>query len=296
MRRKAHLAIAALLGLALVETGLRWGAGLGDPPLAVLDDALEYRHLPSASYRRFGNEITINALGLRGPEIGPAPPADRARVLLIGDSVVYGTHHLDQAETLRARLEARMDCGLEAVPVAVSSWGPLNQLAWLTRHGTLGAHHAVVVLSTHDLWDTPRASPDFLPYRLQPSHTAIGDALTALRERLARRYDDSPRAPRPARRAEVEAALAGMLDVLARAGVPVTVLVHPTIAERATGPNEAETTLARIARDGGARVLNARDTGAAARDYRDDIHPAATGADGLAALLADDLTGRLPGC
>ena len=138
------LGLGALALLVLAELGLRFGVGLGNPPLVTRDPNVEYRLVPSASYSRFGNRVEINSHGMRGPEHPAVAETSERRVLLIGDSVIYGNHFLDQSETIalqmidRLRATPRLSgCTLRVMPAAASSWGPVNQAAYLADLGVL---------------------------------------------------------------------------------------------------------------------------------------------------------------
>jgi len=295
---------ALVLGLAAAEAGLRWGVGLGDPPLAVLDAAVEYRLVPDASYSRWGNRIDINRHGLRGPRINDAAAPKTRRVLLIGDSIVYGTNFLDQAETISARLTARLaddprlaGCAPQAIAMGVSSWGPVNQAAFLARLGPFDADTAAILVSAHDLYDVPRDDgADILPYRLHPSHTAIGDAATIAAERLLRRETPPPAGFFARAEAETLAALDAMAAYLAEAGVPVTLVYHPTVTERAGAPSPQKARFEDWAAGAGLPVLDLASALPAPGGYRDDIHPDADGADRIAGALAEVLTLDLAPC
>ena len=109
---------------------LRWDVGLCGPPLVRLDPATEYELAPSAESRRWGNRIAINSRETRGPEFAPLPGAGERRILLVGDSVIYGNHFLDQEETIAARIRTIVSedpdlagCDIMIVAAAVSSWG-----------------------------------------------------------------------------------------------------------------------------------------------------------------------------
>jgi len=297
---------AVLVGIVLLlgaEAVLRWCVGLGDPPLARLDRVTEYELIPSAHYRRWGNFIAINANGMRAPDHAPWPgPAER-RVLLIGDSVVYGNHFLDQAETIAAQLTGDLatnprlaGCTVLALPMAVSSWGPANQAAALRRDGTFGAHAAAIVLSAHDLYDVPRLSADILPYQLTRSWTAIGDAVTALVLRKSRETATTDLRPLEARAQLSLIALGDMVGQLRAAGIMPKLVYHPTTGERAGSMRHERATLTDWA---WARGIETIDLGAeitTADGYRDTIHPNALGAARIARVLARSLAPDLPLC
>jgi hypothetical protein len=303
--RKIRLVFASLAVLTLAtEIALRFGVGLGDPPLARLDPATEYELVPGARYRRWGNTITVNAAGMRTRDHSAFPRETERRVLLIGDSVIYGNHFLDQSETIAAALEQKLagvanlaGCTFLALPMAVSSWGPENQAAFLARERTFGSEAAAIVLSAHDLYDVPEHRPDLLPYRLTGSRTAIGDALEIVWERLWPPQPPHNRLPLEARARRSLVALDAMRTQLIAAGIQPVIVYHPTQPER-TG-KVAKTERDRFRDWAETRGLQFVDLGAeitAQGGYRDAIHPDPAGADRIASVLADKLGAGLRGC
>ena len=302
-RRLGGGALALLVVVAVAEAILRWGVGLGDPPLARLDPDTEYELVRSAEYRRWGNTISINALGMRAPD-PPAPsrPSDR-RVLVIGDSVVYGGHRLDQSETVAARMTAALEtdpalagCRPIVLPMAVSSWGPINQAAFLARDGLHGADVAALVISAHDLAEVPDGREASVPYGLSSPGWAIGDAVHLLRQRLSSPEPGPPLAPLEERWAANLAALNEMADRLAAAGVTLEVVYHPTTLELAgTMPPERALVLDWAA-GRGLEVVDRIVSGPGPSGYRDLIHPNAAGSDDLARELAAVVSPHLASC
>lgn len=295
--------LAALVILGCLEAALRFGAGLGDPPLVELTPDTEYQLLASRSYERFGNRIEINNFGMRGPDMTAAADPQERRVLLIGDSVIYGNHFLDQAETISAQMTRALqaeaglaNCRPEALAAAASSWGPVNQAAFLARTGALDAALAMIVVSSHDLYDTPRPRGHVIPYRLAPPVGAIGDAVESLAERARRQF-----APAPAilSRAERQAASLRALDQLAAQlaaeDVPLVMIYHPTVPERQTGLAPEQTVFSDWAtgRNVAYAVLDAANGPGM---YRDHIHPTADGARDIAKALANSAAPRLRPC
>ncbi|MBI5630488.1 MAG: SGNH/GDSL hydrolase family protein [Elusimicrobia bacterium] len=115
---------AAAALLAALEIGARWK--VGRIPRETVPSGREvppYFNNPgvvtSPRALALHIEYRINSLGLRGPEIPLRKPAGRRRVLLLGDSVVFGAL-VPEAETLSARLEAFLRRGGDA------SWEVLN--------------------------------------------------------------------------------------------------------------------------------------------------------------------------
>jgi hypothetical protein len=299
-----YAAIGTLVLVFAVECILRWAVGLGDPPLARLDPVTEYELVPSASYKRWGNQVTINADGMRGPEHPALPDVQERHVLLIGDSVVYGGHFLDQSETISAQMlqvfsdDTRLaGCTVRVLPMAASSWGPVNQAAFLEEYGTFGATAAGIVVSAHDLYDTPNAVSDILPYRTAPAFTAIGDAVQAVLERTQRAAPEAEDTlPFEARAQTSLAALDQIADLLDEQNVRPVLIYHPTVTERSGQVDPAQTTFAQWAQTRGIRLLDFGSTQVAPTDYRDDIHPTASGANLLARTVAPVIAEGLQPC
>ncbi len=149
------------VAVGLVEVTLRFGYGLGNPPLYQADEHIGYLLAPNQRLRRFGNRIVINEYAMRSEAIAPLPAAKTLRILLLGDSLANGNGWTDQSDILSARIAHYMQPDLpkgyeqiEALNASANSWGPRNELAYLNRYGTFGAQVLVLVLNTDDLFGT----------------------------------------------------------------------------------------------------------------------------------------------
>ena len=292
--RALRLGALVLVGLVIAaEIGLRV-IGLGDPPLAVRDAELEYRLVPNGDYRRWGNEISINSHGFRTADHPDEVPAGETRVLLIGDSVVYGNHFLDQSETVSLRLSDLLstpDCTVRVIPMAVSSWGPVNQAAALARHGSFGAAQIALVVSGHDLVDMPIEGGSLIPYRTSPAIGAIGDAIEAVLERQGERarnplsFDE--------RVVASLAALDSIADHARRENAELLFVYNATVPERASGTSENGQRLMDWAVAQGIDIIDLGAVGDVS--YRDAIHPDAPGAGAIARTLHEAYAQRV-GC
>jgi lysophospholipase L1-like esterase len=150
------LGIAIVL-LVLVEVGLRWRFGFGNPPRYVADAQMGYRLAPNQRVTRFRNRIEINQYSMRGAAIAPKPPANTLRVLMLGDSIINGGWWTDQDQILSALVQRRLqpqwsDQTVEVLNASANSWGPRNELAYLLRYGTFEAKVVLLVLNTDDLF------------------------------------------------------------------------------------------------------------------------------------------------
>lgn len=298
------VAVFATLLVLTVECTLRWGVGLGDPPLAKLDPITEYELVPAMTYHRWGNRIEINTYGMRASDHPAVPSENERRVLLIGDSVVYGGHFLDQSETISAQLGQILSedpdlagCRIRVLPLAVSSWGPVNQAAALQKYGPLGARTVGIIVSAHDLYDTPSSHVDLVPYRTAPTRTAIGDAVQAVIDRYQRssqaQADQSPFAVR----VELSlAALDNMADTLQSQNIRTVLIYHPTTLERAGQVRTERDTFLEWAATRDIESLDLGSVQMAEGDYRDHIHPAETGAQRIAQTLSSTMGTGLPPC
>src|SRR5262245_15968390 len=79
--------------------------GFGDPPIAILDEKIEYYLAPSRNYWRFGHDYRVNRYSMRSDDVDMTSIDRRFIFSLLGDSVVYG-NRLDQANTLSAELQS----------------------------------------------------------------------------------------------------------------------------------------------------------------------------------------------
>jgi lysophospholipase L1-like esterase len=145
-RLAAHglLLLTDLLALAgallLLELGIRANStsqiqGLELKGFLENDGRGSYRTVPGFHTRQASAggwiDITLNSLGLRGPELGPRR-ADEIRVLVLGDSHVFGLG-VKAEETLPAVLERQLRNALD-VPVTCGNAGiPANGTVELLR-------------------------------------------------------------------------------------------------------------------------------------------------------------------
>jgi hypothetical protein len=156
----------ALLALVFISAELfcRFVIGLGDPPLYQVDAAMEYLLQPSKTYHRFHHRFTVNRYSMRADDFPPQKSsADELRVLVIGDSIIYGGVRVDQddidTEILKRNLQHRLGRPVVVGNASAKSWGPPNELAYLERYGTLDADVIILELSSHDYADAPTFVP-----------------------------------------------------------------------------------------------------------------------------------------
>ncbi|MEM0982207.1 MAG: SGNH/GDSL hydrolase family protein, partial [Cyanobacteria bacterium P01_H01_bin.58] len=129
-----------IIGIGIVESALRLLFGFGTPPLYVADAQTGYRLAPNQRIKRFGNRLEINQYSMRGPAIAPTPEHMTLRVLLLGDSIANGGWWTDQADILSVQIQQQIALPpsgdyhtVEVLNASANSWGPRNELAYLSK-------------------------------------------------------------------------------------------------------------------------------------------------------------------
>ena len=114
--------------------------------------------------RHLDYHIQVNALGMRDRERTRAKPNRVRRVLLLGDSMVFGTG-VEMGSRCGDILETRLGPGVEVLNAAVGGWGTDQEFLFLCREG-FALQPDVVVLAvclsndvannmlTHELFGT----------------------------------------------------------------------------------------------------------------------------------------------
>jgi len=158
------LFVTAVILVIFSEIVSRFMVGLGDPPLYQADATMEYMLQPSKTYYRFHNRVSVNRYGMRADEFPPhKSSSEELRVLVFGDSIVYGGVRIDQneigTEILKPSLQREFGRPVVIGNASATSWGPPNELAYLQRYGTLDADVVILVLSSHDYADAPTFTP-----------------------------------------------------------------------------------------------------------------------------------------
>jgi hypothetical protein len=241
MRSFVRLALVlAVLSASLIggEAFSRYGLGLGDPPLTIIDNEIEYLFAPSRSYSRFGNVISYNSKSMRATEIPLEKKPGDIRVIIIGDSVVNGGALIDQRNIASELLREKLGSHAWVGNISAGSWGPANMLAYVRRYGFFNADAAIIIVSTHDLEDLPEFRQHYgVDFPEEPPSFALTELVTrylpkyfpALTSYLVQgsspatvTYSDEERLQKG------EAALQGLIDFTQQHVHEVTVVIHPT--------------------------------------------------------------------
>jgi hypothetical protein len=156
-RRRPLIATAVVLLIAVIigELVLRY-FGFGRPVLYVADAQAGFYLAPNQSEKRYGGRVFINSHSMRSPEVSRHKPDNTFRVLLIGDSTLYGGSYVDQDEIYSTLLEKRLREAagprVEVMNLGVNAWGPFHELGFIDKFGTYGADLAVVCLPIGDIY------------------------------------------------------------------------------------------------------------------------------------------------
>jgi lysophospholipase L1-like esterase len=299
-----RLLMATVLFGITAEMVARFVFGLGDPPIAVLDEKIEYYLKPSQRYARFGNSIAINHFGMRGEDF-PAQKAqsDELRILILGDSVVYGGHKIDQPELMTSLLaellEAKSERPVTVANIASSSWGPPNMRAYLERFGTFDGDVAILVLSSHDIVDAPRFDQASIPYWVTPPRCALHDALHGVHGRLfspggAHAVEGADQSSKADTRETVLEATRQIFALLADRDIPLYIALHLERAETKGCPRAGHTAFTELAKAHGIPVIELETAWKKALQdgedpYLDEIHLSPAGMNIMAHVFSETL-------
>ncbi|MSR62849.1 MAG: SGNH/GDSL hydrolase family protein [Planctomycetes bacterium] len=148
--RRMRIALALLGALLPLLLGERLARPFVERLTTLLepDAELAWRNRANAADTYWGVPARIDARGLRaGP---PARAADARRVLVLGDSVVFGLAIADEAQTLPAclarELEGPLRTPFEALNAGVAGWATWQERRFLEREGARLAPELVVLV------------------------------------------------------------------------------------------------------------------------------------------------------
>ncbi len=160
-RRIFGALLLLLLSIVASELYLRH-LGLGTSALVIPDPAAGYILEPNQNLHRFGGETRVNSYGMRSDPVPATKQADVFRILIVGDSYVYGSTSVDQsqifAELLHRELPKILHRPVEVLNAAAGGWAISNELGYVRSRGTFNADLVLLVLNWGDQTQT------FSPY------------------------------------------------------------------------------------------------------------------------------------
>jgi lysophospholipase L1-like esterase len=142
-KRLLAVALSLLASLALLEIAvrIRHGAPVRERQPLMRVRANPYRGwemVPGEHHYTYEHEVRVNALGLRGPEVGDKR-AGETRVLFLGDSLTYG-QGVGEEDTVPAALERELRAadparGWSVVNAGNRAYGTAQELGLLAELG-----------------------------------------------------------------------------------------------------------------------------------------------------------------
>jgi hypothetical protein len=230
--RNAIIGLVALVALA--EGVLRW-KGFGDTVLYIADPDIGYYPQPNAELVRYGGRVATNQYGMRSPPVEREKAPGTFRILMLGDSTLYGGSYVDQEDMYATVLQKRLTAlGLpgkvEVLAMGCNGWGPYHEHGFVRRYPD--AFHADITMIQMPIDDVVRplyglVDVPFFPEKAPP-RIALEEVANHLmwRYRAGRAGIDEAWEDRQAEHGVHEYGL--MADDLLRAGTEVMVFVLPT--------------------------------------------------------------------
>lgn len=171
----ALLAVTVLLMAAMFEvacrtvanTGLQYDIEMWKYATAIkriaADPAVGHEHTPGTSAHLMGHDVAINARGWRNREVAADKPAGVTRIMMLGDSIVFGWG-VAQDQTMSAKLERDLAEGgfgpAEVINTGVGNYNTAMETAAFLAAGA-GLKPDIVVLNyfINDAEPTPTYIP-----------------------------------------------------------------------------------------------------------------------------------------
>jgi hypothetical protein len=150
-------AIVAFVALFLLAEGVARTRGFGDPVLYVADPVVGYYTAPDMKKDRYGGLVQTNRWGMRSDDVAEKKPAGTFRILMLGDSTLYGGSYIDQADLYASILPKLLNQGkglpgkVEILAMGVNGWGPFHERGYVTKFGVFEADLAIINMPCDDI-------------------------------------------------------------------------------------------------------------------------------------------------
>ena len=238
---------------------------------------LPYRLRPGVELQLGEARVAINQLGLRGADAEAVPAAGIERVLVIGDSIVFG-QGLDGDATFPVQLERELrsrGLAVEVLNGGVPGYNPAAELVFLRTYGLeLAPSRIILGISLNDFGVTPFVTQSGLlttrrsqardPDRWLPvsefwlllrwiSEYGAGthwyqastqdtdkDLESAAEDLISRNHRRFYESPNPARWRGVSKALTGIRDLCRERGLPLSLVIFPEKYQREQADTEPQ--------------------------------------------------------
>jgi len=178
-RHESHFLAWAIgiLAFVLIPAGsgelILRSMGFGTPIVYRVDPNVGYYPAPNQDVHRYGGEIHINAFGMRSRNVTAEKPAATFRILMLGDSTLYGGSYVDQDQTYCSQLERSLNQNPGALPTSprqvevlcmgANAWGPQHELPYVKQFGLFHADLVMVMGPPNDAY-RPRYGIERLPF------------------------------------------------------------------------------------------------------------------------------------
>lgn len=274
--------VFVFLALIAIEIILRL-FGFGQIPCYHSSPVYEYALKPNQSVHRFGNQFNTNSFGMRSPEVIEG----YKHILKFGDSVLNGGVATDQSELastlLQAALSRKMD-SVQVLNISAGSWGPDNAFKWMRENGDFHAAMIVLVFSSHDWADhmTFRDVVGHVPfYPKDEPKLAFFDAVSWVYSRYFEKVKWG-QIPLMANINPEKLTYTGgwpdFVNYADSANIPLLVYHHPDRSEFENQKwNAKGKALESFLKEHNVNRISGFDSGFTLGDYRDEIHPNASG-------------------
>ncbi len=248
-----------LLGRPTMELGVEMWKYAKDVKLRHSNPEIGHRHRPNAHDFLMGVDVRTNSFGLRDPERTLEKPANTTRIMMLGDSIVFGWG-CPQDQTMAARLERSLNENpvtpgrkYEVINTGVGNSNTAMEETWFREEGCRFKPDCVLVgWFINDAEPTPIPSRNWLAYHSY-AFVWLDSALDAmLRKSSARQNyqayyrglfrDEQPGYPKMKR------SLAELSDFCREQKIPVHILLIPELHTLGAN-NEFKDVYAKVAAD-----------------------------------------------
>ncbi len=156
-RGTAIVALTSLAALVLAAELLLRMFGFGNPILYQPHAQAGFFPAPNQDVQRYGGRVATNSHGMRAPEFNAEKRPGTLRILMLGDSTLYGGSFVDQPDIYARRLESSLDAAygdknVEVLNMGVNAWGPFNKLGYVEMFGTFDSDIAIICLPIGDIY------------------------------------------------------------------------------------------------------------------------------------------------
>ena len=304
MKKKVFFFSILVIATVGVELWIR-SQGIVDFPIYDTDEGIGY--IPKAGQAGSYLNRFPWLVNERNMTAGPWKPNEKPDLLLIGDSIVWGGEEYRHEEKLGPQLQKHLP-GWSVWAVGASSWSVFNEAEYLKRNPEVmeATDFLLWELNSEDFAakagfftdaNTPRARPWSATVYAIRKYLLPVDFKKWLRNLVNQVQPPIVGPPADTRMAE-EKLIEG-LGWFEKKGVPILIFMYPNLSEwSARGlPDEAATKsydkILRLITDlrfSNLKVVDGRTVIPwDEKDYRDRIHPTATGNDRLAKILAKEV-------